>query len=81
MKAAKINKGENTNKPTSDIVMSDDLFNIIKDTYLDIHEAMVATAFFKRNNMEYKDILLNAEPKKVQLEFGIPEEDLIKIED
>ncbi len=34
MKAAKINKGENTNKPTSDIVMSDDLFNIIKDTYL-----------------------------------------------
>ena len=35
----------------SDEELFEGIINIIKDTDLDIHEAMVATAFFKINNI------------------------------
>jgi len=74
-------KAWNYAQTLSDEQLFEGMINIIMATDLEVDESYIAAAFFKRNNMEYKDILLNAEPKKVQLEFGIPEEDLIKIED
>ena len=67
----------------SDDELFEGIINIIKNTDLDVDEAMVATAFFKRNNIEHKEMYhqIGAEPKQYMLDFGIPEEDLVKIDD
>jgi len=69
----------------SDEELFEGIINIIKDTDLDVHEAMVAIAFFKRNNIEFnhKEMYrqIGMDTKQYLLDFGIYEEDLVKIDD
>ena len=74
-------KAWNYAQTLSDEQLLQGIINIIKNSDLDVDESYVAAAYFKRNDIEYRDDILNAGSKKDMLSYGIPEEDLVKIDD